>query len=47
MQYLIGPSSSLKLGISISSEVTACDKIACELTGNKLSVALGPVTGSL
>ena len=47
MQYLIGPSSSLKLGISISSEVIACDEIACELTGDKLPIALGPVTGSL
>ena len=43
MQYLIGPSVSSKVGISISSEVIACDEIACEVTAAKLSTDVGPV----
>ena len=43
MQYLIGPSVSTKVGISIASEVIASDEIACEVTDAKLSVDVGPV----
>ena len=34
---------SSKVGISIASEIIACDEIACEVTDAKLSTDVGPV----